>query len=105
MRKVGNDKLFGFASVLATLCVAALLVVQIAISFGHDEQSHHEGLDQVCDYCVVKQSLADLDLGEAPAETPLFRRDYRFLNAAADLTHLAAFTPWHSRAPPQVQNT
>lgn len=105
MSKGAHKKLPGITSALSALCVALLLAVQIAVSFGHDEQSHPKALEQVCDYCVVKQSLQDIDVAKPTPSTTAPLAPIVTHISRVDLPSFTLIFAFRSRAPPRPQNT
>lgn len=101
MRQGANKKLFGLASIMQALCVAALFLVQATTSLTHEDHSHPDALEQVCDYCTIKQGTADLGLASKPALLPGFEISPNFGQLTTDrAAHQPPAKP-HSRAPPK----
>lgn len=105
MQKKGYRNLQGLIPVMSALCVAVLFAVQIAVSFGHDEQSHPDALEQVCDYCIAKQSLQDLDVASPSNEISTFLAPLVAHGSGVDLPSFVLISAFRSRAPPRSQNT
>ncbi|MEX0299891.1 MAG: hypothetical protein AB3N28_12545 [Kordiimonas sp.] len=105
MQGKGYRDLQGLIPAVAALCVALLFAVQLALSFGHDEQSHPETLEQVCDYCTVKQSLQDIDVTKPAVETNQFPESPVVQVSKANAPKIRLASSSHSRAPPLTQNT
>ncbi len=105
MHKRGYKNIQGLIPAVSALCVAILLAVQIAVSFGHDEQSHPEALEQVCDYCIAKQSLQDLDVAKPATHTTAPLAPIITHASRVDLPSFALISAFRSRAPPRSQNT
>ncbi len=100
----GYRKLGNFAPFLAIFCVVCLFVTQLGASFGHDERSHTDSLEQICDYCIAEKGLTGID-SEADVDEILYFCQYKqaCANKVVALRPSVYSLPL-SRAPPLLQN-
>ena len=87
-------------SCLQMLCVAALLLGQLALVHDHADHAHADSLTQVCDHCLVAKSMADLS-GHDEALRLEFAASVGLSGLHPLIAPLSAISlARHSRAPP-----